>query len=123
MPGGDCWTCRRHRFKVDRDTPSVRAASSIASAATEGDQDQLVNRTVTTGGAPLDRVRHGLRGVPGLTGEAILWIDCLGPPKTAGLRKWAMRRAGLGTRTQVRWLPSRSSLSALVAARPKGRIR
>jgi hypothetical protein len=31
----DCWTCRRQRFSVERKTPSVCAASSRDSLATD----------------------------------------------------------------------------------------
>ena len=37
--------------------------------------DQLVNRTADDDGRPLARTRHGLRGIPGLRDQAILWLD------------------------------------------------
>ena len=38
-------------------------------------QDQLVNRTAGDDGRPLARTRHGLRGIPGLRDQAIVWLD------------------------------------------------
>ena len=38
-------------------------------------QDQLVNRTVGDDGQAVPRTRHDLRGIAGLGGQAILWLD------------------------------------------------